>query len=142
MALRSACSGLKVDSVFTEGVRVSAPLTSGLYSYTTSRMSEVTVTEGRLTVALCSQPLFYRQALPFAGEPKLCVLLLHGIRFSSHTWITVGSLSALAAAGYRALAIDLPGESRSTEASSPFFTRPSLKSCGHFCLFLLAGAQR
>lgn len=74
-------------------------------------MSAVTITEGRVSVAMCSQSLFYREAFPTAGEPKLCVLLLHGIRFSSKNWLTIGSLNALAAAGHRALAIDLPGDS-------------------------------
>lgn len=74
-------------------------------------MSEVTVTEGRVSVGMCSESLFYREALPSAGQQKLCVLLLHGIRFSSHNWLTIGTLSALAAAGHRALAIDLPGTS-------------------------------
>lgn len=83
-------------------------------------MSEVKVTEGRVSVAMCSQPLFYRQALPPTGEPKLCVLLLHGIRFSSHNWLTVGSLNTLAAAGYRALAIDLPGKPHSTDVLFSF----------------------
>ncbi|KAF5904266.1 protein ABHD14B, partial [Clarias magur] len=82
-------------------------------------MSEVQVTEGRVSVEMCSQPLFYRQALPSAGEPKLCVLLLHGIRFSSQDWLRIGSLSSLAAAGYRALAVDLPGLGESKAAEAP-----------------------
>lgn len=72
-------------------------------------MSEVKITEGRVSVSLCKQPLFFRQAVPSGRESQLCVLLLHGIRFSSHTWLSIGSLSALAAAGHRAVAIDLPG---------------------------------
>ncbi|XP_027002973.1 protein ABHD14B [Tachysurus fulvidraco] len=82
-------------------------------------MSAVTITEGRVSVAMCSQSLFYREAFPTAGEQKLCVLLLHGIRFSSKNWLTIGSLNALAAAGYRALAIDLPGLGESKAAEAP-----------------------
>ncbi|KAG7326631.1 hypothetical protein KOW79_010032 [Hemibagrus wyckioides] len=82
-------------------------------------MSEVTISEGRVSVGMCSESLFYREALPSAGQQKLCVLLLHGIRFSSHNWLTIGTLSALAAAGHRALAIDLPGLGESKAAEAP-----------------------
>lgn len=37
------------------------------------------------------------------------VLLLHGARFSAHTWEELGTLALLARAGYHALAIDWPG---------------------------------
>ncbi|KAI5619546.1 protein ABHD14B isoform X1 [Silurus asotus] len=82
-------------------------------------MSAAVITEGRVNVGMCSQPLFYRQALPSDREAKLCVLLLHGIRFSSQNWLTIGTLNALAEAGYRALAIDLPGLGESKAAEAP-----------------------
>jgi abhydrolase domain-containing protein 14 len=47
---------------------------------------------------------------PDGGRP---VLLLHGAKFDSSTWKKLGTLETLAAAGYRATALDLPGFGRS-----------------------------
>ncbi|XP_062852768.1 protein ABHD14B [Trichomycterus rosablanca] len=82
-------------------------------------MSGVKMSEGRVNVEMCKEPLFYRQAVPTSGETQLCVLLLHGIRFSSLNWNSIGTLQALAAAGHRALAIDLPGLGESKAAEAP-----------------------
>lgn len=83
-------------------------------------MSSVEISEGSVLLEICGdQPLFYRQAVPSSGSGGLCVLLLHGIRFSSENWQKIGTLDTLAAAGYRALAIDLPGLGQSKAAVAP-----------------------
>ena len=74
-------------------------------------MSAVKMIEGSVHVEYCTSPLFYRQSEPGGGEARLCVLLLHGIRFTSENWLNIGTLETLAKAGCRAVAIDLPGNS-------------------------------
>ncbi|KAK2507243.1 hypothetical protein MC885_002316 [Smutsia gigantea] len=72
------------------------------------------------TIQVQDQSLFFREVAPGSGQAAgLSVLLLHGIRFSSETWQTLGTLHRLAQAGYRAVAIDLPGLGRSKEAAAP-----------------------
>nr|XP_060621822.1 putative protein-lysine deacylase ABHD14B [Anolis sagrei ordinatus] len=86
-------------------------------SHKPSAMAATQMTESTITVG--GQTLFYRQATPAQQAPRLSILLLHGIRFSSETWLNLQTLSKLAEAGYRAVAIDLPGLGRSKEATAP-----------------------
>jgi pimeloyl-ACP methyl ester carboxylesterase len=52
-----------------------------------------------------------------AGRP---VVLLHGSSFKAETWKEIGTMAALAGAGYLAYAVDLPGFGRSSfRPSSP-----------------------
>ena len=61
--------------------------------------------------------LFYRVLDPKDGnnDSKGDVLLLHGASFDSSTWLKTGTLAAISADGYRAIAIDLPGFGQSEE---------------------------
>ena len=52
-------------------------------------------------------PLHCLEAGPLAS--KQLVVFLHGAAFSAATWKETGALAALGSAGFRALAVDLPG---------------------------------
>ncbi|XP_005881961.1 PREDICTED: alpha/beta hydrolase domain-containing protein 14B [Myotis brandtii] len=81
-------------------------------------MADVEQQEG--TIQVQGQSLFFREVRPGGGQaPRFSVLLLHGIRFSSETWQNLGTLLRLAQAGYRAVAIDLPGLGHSKDATAP-----------------------
>jgi abhydrolase domain-containing protein 14 len=63
-----------------------------------------------LSAELEGHPLHGLVAGPEGGRP---VLLLHGGKFSSATWKRLGTLQRLAGAGYRVVAVDIPGFGRS-----------------------------
>jgi pimeloyl-ACP methyl ester carboxylesterase len=65
---------------------------------------------GDLSAELEGHPIRGLVAGPEDGRK---VLLLHGAKFSSLTWKKLGTLEALAGAGYRVLAVDIPGFGRS-----------------------------
>ncbi|XP_008318009.2 protein ABHD14A isoform X2 [Cynoglossus semilaevis] len=80
----------------------------------------VTVRTGQLPG---DPPLFFREALPVdtAGKqilPRLQVVLLHGQAFTSKTWEDLGTMALLAANGYQALAMDLPGYGKSPDSDA------------------------
>ncbi len=52
-----------------------------------------------------------------AGPPEgVTVVLLHGARYQAETWRELGTIEVLARAGYRVLALDLPGSGESGPA--------------------------
>ncbi|XP_026303800.1 protein ABHD14A isoform X2 [Piliocolobus tephrosceles] len=57
-----------------------------------------------------NSPIFYREVLPLNRAHRVEVVLLHGKAFNSHTWEQLGTLQLLSQRGYRAVALDLPGE--------------------------------
>ena len=78
----------------------------------------ITYHEGLLENAMNT---FYREARPktFSKE-NLSVLFLHDSGFSSATWINIGTFQILAEAGYRIVAVDLPGQGNSSDVNIPY----------------------
>lgn len=68
------------------------------------------------TLDLSGKKIHYLEAGPAAGAD---VLLLHGARFSSKTWLDLGTIDRLAEAGYHVVAVDLPGYGQSEESPIP-----------------------
>lgn len=65
------------------------------------------------TIEAAERQVAYLESGPQDGRP---VLLLHGMRYSSRTWEELGTLKLLAEAGWRAVAVDLPGYGASRDA--------------------------
>ncbi|KPP70188.1 hypothetical protein Z043_111003 [Scleropages formosus] len=82
-------------------------------------MSAVQITHGFVALEDGGEQLFYRRAEPSGAPGGAGVLLLHGIRFSSENWQNIGTLEALAKAGFVAVAVDLPGLGNSKAAKAP-----------------------
>ncbi|XP_078595540.1 putative protein-lysine deacylase ABHD14B isoform X1 [Branchiostoma floridae x Branchiostoma japonicum] len=59
--------------------------------------------------------VWYQEKSP--PNPKCDVLLLHGQAFISQTWVDLGTVDKLAAAGCRVVGLDLPGYGKSWMAS-------------------------
>jgi len=72
------------------------------------RASDVEASEGSMEFQ--GAPLFRISAGPADGR---AVLLLHGAAFDSSTWRNLGTIDALANAGHRVFAVDLPGHGKS-----------------------------
>jgi abhydrolase domain-containing protein 14 len=66
------------------------------------------------TAQLADGTLHWIEAGPETGRP---VVLLHGARYDSTVWRDIGTLERLSTAGYRVIAVDLPGFGRSDAVS-------------------------
>lgn len=63
--------------------------------------------------------VYYRYAITAAKDfppPRFPILLLHGMRFSSQNWKSIGTLQFLRKSGYFPIAVDLPQYGKTTEA--------------------------
>jgi abhydrolase domain-containing protein 14 len=65
-------------------------------------------------VAISGRKLHYLES---GSDSALTVLLLHGARYSSETWKSLGTIKRVAHAGFHVLALDLPGYGRSETTS-------------------------
>ncbi len=92
---RGACVVILTSLALLPAARAQGPAAKD--NAASARPHQVTVGQSKI---------HYLAAGPEDGPP---VVLLHGGRFNAHTWQETKTLEALARAGFRALAIDLPG---------------------------------
>lgn len=109
---------VRLREVRSQNVVVVSTTTSAMVKITQKRM-----TIGQNVAAAAnggSGKLFFQTAGPqTADTSKGTVLLLHGAKFSSQTWVDLGTMAQLARSGYQVVAIDLPGFGRSREMRAP-----------------------
>ncbi len=89
------------DAAAAEEAEVSKPM---------DRENETDLQVSEQTIDVGGKRIYTRAAGPRDGQ---AVLLLHGAAFQSGTWQDLGTLTALAKAGFRAVAVDLPGFGKS-----------------------------
>ncbi|HEX9815071.1 MAG TPA: alpha/beta hydrolase [Myxococcota bacterium] len=83
-------------------------LRTAVFVWLGASMATAEVSDG--SVELQGHKIHLLSAGPEKGRT---VLLLHGGKFNATTWKTLGTLNVLGDAGYRAVAIDLPGSGTS-----------------------------
>lgn len=87
-------------------ISVSAALSAAFLVGVAAAVAEV----AENSVEMQGHPVHLLTAGPEKGR---AVLLLHGGKFNAGTWKKLGTLDVLAGAGYRAVALDLPGAGKS-----------------------------
>ncbi|XP_077986780.1 putative protein-lysine deacylase ABHD14B isoform X2 [Glandiceps talaboti] len=73
--------------------------------------AEIKVVEKKAIIPGSKGEMYYQECIDGAQSTKILgsVLLLHGMKFASKTWVDLGTVQQLAKFGYRVIAVDLPG---------------------------------
>lgn len=116
MRARGTALAMSIAAVLLLGLSALAALAGEVAKSASGGASDPTEASrtGGSEVEFQGSPLHVVSAGPEDGRP---VLLLHGAAFHSGTWQELGTLDVLAQAGYRAVAIDLPGFGKSPGAA-------------------------
>ncbi len=80
----------------------------------TLKVPQKSVETEELSITVSDAEVYCIAAGPKNGNP---ILLMHGARFSSQTWLRTNTIQDLASAGYRVFAIDIPGFAKSPKAT-------------------------